>query len=161
MGFLLPAAPFTPTLLQLQHGAFGQAQRVTGRLALQRGDELLTGGIQALAAPGSRPDYVSEDLRALLPHPLETFTPNTIADVGDLETELAVVREVGWASVREELEVGLNAVAAPIRDHTGNVVAAMSVSGPAYRLEPSRFELVAEMTIASAAAVSRRLGHVG
>lgn len=103
----------------------------------------------------------AEDLRALLPHPLETFTPNTIADVGDLETELAVVREVGWASVREELEVGLNAVAAPIRDHTGNVVAAMSVSGPAYRLEPSRFELVAEMTIASAAAVSRRLGHVG
>jgi DNA-binding IclR family transcriptional regulator len=63
--------------------------------------------------------------------------------------------------VREELEVGLNAVAAPIRDHTGNVVAAMSVSGPAYRLEPSRFEFVAEMTIASAAAVSRRLGHVG
>jgi DNA-binding IclR family transcriptional regulator len=78
-----------------------------------------------------------------------------------LQAELVGVREAGWASVREELEIGLNAVAAPIRDHTGNVVAAMSVSGPAYRLELTRFDVVAEMTIASAAAVSRRLGHVG
>ena len=42
----------------------------------------------------------------------------------------------GWASVREELEVGLNAVAAPVRDSGGKIIAALSVSGPSYRLEP-------------------------
>jgi DNA-binding IclR family transcriptional regulator len=48
--------------------------------------------------------------------------------------ELALVRERGYAIAQEELERGLNAVAAPILDHTGQVVAAASIAGPAYRL---------------------------
>ena len=81
------------------------------------------------------PGYVRE----LLEHPLPTFTPNTIADAAALEAELVTVRATGWASVREELEIGLNAVAAPVRDSSGKVVAALSVSGPSYRLEPTWF----------------------
>ena len=93
--------------------------------------------------------------------PLPTFTENTVASASQLAAELARVRENGWASVSEELEVGLNAVAAPVRDSTGKAIAALSVSGPTYRLQPARYEVVAEMTIAAAAAISRRLGHTG
>ena len=52
----------------------------------------------------------------------------------------AEVRERGWASVREELEVGLNAVAAPVYDASAEVVAALSVSGPSYRLGEEAFD---------------------
>ncbi|BBY26779.1 IclR family transcriptional regulator [Mycolicibacterium sediminis] len=101
------------------------------------------------------------DVDDLVDDPLTVYTSNTIRDLAALRDELATVRDTGWASVREELEIGLNAVAAPVRDSTGNVVAALSVSGPAYRLEPLRFEVVAEMAVAAAAAVSRRLGYTG
>ncbi|PRC62597.1 IclR family transcriptional regulator, partial [Mycobacterium sp. ITM-2017-0098] len=67
-----------------------------------------------------------------------------------LEAELCAVRERGWASVTEELEVGLNAVAAPVFDVHGQVVAALSVSGPSYRLAVNRFDEVAKQTIATA-----------
>jgi DNA-binding IclR family transcriptional regulator len=106
-------------------------------------------------------DLTSDDVIDRMGDPLPTFTDNTIASAADLAAQLAVVRETGWASVTEELEVGLNAVAAPVRDNTGAVIAALSVSGPAYRLDPERFEVVAEMTVAAAAAISRRLGYLG
>lgn len=106
-------------------------------------------------------DLPPDEVDDLVDVPLTTFTPHTIADLATLRAELAGVREAGWASVREELEIGLNAVAAPVRDSTGKVVAALSVSGPAYRLETIRFDVVAEMATAAAAAVSRRLGHTG
>lgn len=97
----------------------------------------------------------------LLGPTLATFTDNTIADEAELAAELERVRDKGWASVCEELEVGLNAIGAPVRDSTGKVVAALSVSGPAYRLKPSRFEEVAAMTMLAATQISRRLGHLG
>lgn len=106
-------------------------------------------------------DLSPEQVVERMGDPLPTFTDNTVATAADLAAELAVVRDSGWASVREELEIGLNAVAAPVRDSTGKVIAALSVSGPAYRLEPERFEFVAEMSLAAAAAISRRLGFVG
>ena len=61
----------------------------------------------------------------------------------------------------EELEVGLNAVAAPVHDAHSQVIAALSVSGPAYRLGEERFEEVSTQTIAAADAISRRLGWIG
>lgn len=103
----------------------------------------------------------ADELRDRLGPTLATFTPNTIGDLATLRAELERANAVGWASVREELEVGLNAIGAPIRDHTGKVVAALSVSGPSYRLTEDRFEIVAEQTVAAAAAISRRLGLVG
>jgi DNA-binding IclR family transcriptional regulator len=106
-------------------------------------------------------DLPLDDVLDRMGDPLPTFTANTIASAAALAAQLAVVREAGWASVTEELEVGLNAVAAPVRDNAGGVIAALSVSGPAYRLNPERFEVVAEMTVAAAAAISRRLGYLG
>jgi DNA-binding IclR family transcriptional regulator len=80
--------------------------------------------------------------------------------VPQLLKELAEVRERGWASVTEELEVGLNAVAAPVRDANSQLVAALSVSGPSYRLGEEKFGEVAKQTIAAADAISRRMGWI-
>jgi DNA-binding IclR family transcriptional regulator len=60
----------------------------------------------------------------------------------------------------EEYEVGLNALAAPLRDHSGEVVAAVSVSGPSYRLTPESFPEVSARLLDAAVDVSRRLGHL-
>ena len=98
------------------------------------------------------------DVRNRLGTSLEAFTDNTIVTIDALQAELAATRKAGWASAREELEVGLNAVAAPVFDGNGHIAAALSVSGPAYRLEAADFEEVAKRTIAAADSVSRRLG---
>ncbi|MFI6041491.1 IclR family transcriptional regulator [Nocardia sp. NPDC051321] len=92
---------------------------------------------------------------------LEAYTANTLTKVADLAAQLVAVREHGWASVREELEIGLNAVAAPVFDSSGVIVAALSVSGPSYRLGPERFAPTAELAIASAVDISHRLGYFG
>lgn len=59
---------------------------------------------------------------------LPALTPHTIADAESLRAELAGVRERGWAMADQELEEGLRSVAAPIRDQTGEVVAAINVA---------------------------------
>jgi DNA-binding IclR family transcriptional regulator len=101
-----------------------------------------------------------DEVRNRLPATLESFTANTVVKLSDLERELVTARERGWASVVEELEVGLNAVSAPVYDAGTNMIAALSVSGPAYRFGPDRFSEVAKKTIAAAEAISRRLGWV-
>ena len=91
---------------------------------------------------------------------LAAFTDTTVSSTTELQEQLSQVRERGWASVSEELEVGLNAVAAPVYDANSQVVAALSVSGPSYRLGLERFEEVAKLTIDAADAISRRLGWI-
>jgi len=100
------------------------------------------------------------DLRERLAPHLESFTDETVTARADLEAELEMVRTRGWACVREELEVGLNAVAAPVYDADADVVAALSVSGPSYRLGEEDFDAIAERTMAAAASISRRLGWI-
>lgn len=68
------------------------------------------------------------------PGPLERLTPRTITSRRRLERELALVRRQGFAMALSELEAGLAAVAAPIFDGSGRCVAALSVSGPEFRL---------------------------
>lgn len=92
---------------------------------------------------------------------LERHAPRTITDAEGLRAELKRIRERGYGWATEELEVGLNAVAAPIRTYDGRVVAALSVSGPAYRLAEDRFGEVAATVVRAAAEVSRRMGHLG
>jgi DNA-binding IclR family transcriptional regulator len=92
---------------------------------------------------------------------LRQFTARTVTDPETLRAELARVRETGVARVCEEYEVGLNAVAAPVRDRFGAVVAAVSVSGPAYRLTPERMDEVVPTLVAGAAEISRRMGFRG
>jgi DNA-binding IclR family transcriptional regulator len=92
---------------------------------------------------------------------LERFTPSTITSRSKLLAELKLTRERGWASTNEELEIGLNAVAAPIRGAEGTVVAAVSVSGPAYRLTVDSFESVTKKLRAGADEISSRIGYFG
>jgi DNA-binding IclR family transcriptional regulator len=101
-----------------------------------------------------------DDVRDRLPATLEAFTASTVTSVDDLLAELADVRVRGWAGVTEELEVGLNAVAAPVFDADAHIVAALSVSGPSYRLGAEQFEWVAKQTSAAAQAISMRLGWI-
>lgn len=90
---------------------------------------------------------------------LQRFTEGTITSVERLEAQLQDVPRSGYVVSLEELEPGLNAVAAPIRDHLGVVIAALSVSGPAYRLTEERAREIAPTVVAAADDVSRRMGH--
>ncbi|MEU4572897.1 MULTISPECIES: IclR family transcriptional regulator [Nonomuraea] len=92
-----------------------------------------------------------------LPEVLDRFTPLTITDARLLG--LAEIRRRGWAFTVEELELGLNAVAAPVRGGDGAVVAAVSVSGPSYRLTPQRLPEVGEVMADGAREISQRIGH--
>ena len=99
------------------------------------------------------------DAGALLSEPLTRYTEHTLPDLEALERELVQVRERGWAATVEEYELGLNAIAAPLFDHDSAVVAAVSVSGPSYRLPPSVFPQLAPQLLRAAGEISRRLGH--
>lgn len=84
---------------------------------------------------------------------LEQLTEHTVVDRAALESELAVVRQRGWATTVEELEPGLLAVAAPVRDAHGDVIAALSVSAPAVRLPGDRLTNLGPLVAAAAAGV--------
>jgi IclR family acetate operon transcriptional repressor len=91
---------------------------------------------------------------------LERATPRTITDRPLLERELDAVRRQGFATIVDELELGLAAVAAPIRDADG-VVAALSVAGPTARLGDARLGLLGRVAIEQAHTVSVQLGYEG
>jgi DNA-binding IclR family transcriptional regulator len=92
--------------------------------------------------------------------PLERATKRSIVDPAQLREQLEDVRRRGYAQTLEELEEGLNAVAAPVRQADGEVVAALSVSGPAFRLRPVDLPRIGRRTIEAADRISRRLGFV-
>jgi DNA-binding IclR family transcriptional regulator len=83
-----------------------------------------------------------------------------VTDPNELREQLELVRERGWAQTLEELEDGLNAVAAPVRGADGAVVAALSVSGPAFRMSSVDLPMIARLAVDSANAISQRLGFV-
>ncbi|MGH8917449.1 MAG: IclR family transcriptional regulator [Actinomycetes bacterium] len=95
----------------------------------------------------------------LMGRPLERFTPLTVTDPEILRRQLDEVTRRGWASAVEELELGMNAVAAPIRGYDSTVVAAISASGPTYRLGPGDLAEVARSVTAGADDISVQLGH--
>jgi len=101
-----------------------------------------------------------EEVERFLNSKLPQLTKYTITDPAKLREELQRVRELGYGVGLEELEEGLNAVAAPIRDYRGKVVAAISVSGPSFRLTREKIPEVAELTKRAADEVSRHLGYV-
>jgi IclR family transcriptional regulator, acetate operon repressor len=70
----------------------------------------------------------------------------------------AVVRD-GFATSIDELELGLSAMAAPVRGARGAVIAALSISGPSLRMTPERIEELQPLLISEARTLSRRLGH--
>lgn len=82
----------------------------------------------------------------------------TITDPAALRQQLARIREQGYALNLEESEVGAASAGAPVRDHTGEVVAALSVAGPRQRIE-DQLGAITHGVVEAAAAASRRLGH--
>jgi DNA-binding IclR family transcriptional regulator len=89
---------------------------------------------------------------------MPAYTDATITTKARLRRELAVVRECGYATAVDELEVGLTALAAPIRNAHGDVIASLSVSGPTFRLDAARIEEVLPDLLEAAGEVSHRLG---
>ena len=91
---------------------------------------------------------------------LTRYTPNTITEGAALKAELAGIRQKGYAIDDEEIEVGLRCVAAPIRDHTGRVTAAISVAAPVQRMSRKTVQATIPTVLAAAEAISRRLGYL-
>jgi DNA-binding IclR family transcriptional regulator len=106
--------------------------------------------------------YLSEaELAGCLAPPLQRFTDRTITSPAEFPRLLAAVRRRGYATAVDEFEAGLTAVAAPVRDAGGDVVASVSASGPSFRIPADRIPAIAESVRRAAAEVSRRLGWTG
>jgi IclR family transcriptional regulator, acetate operon repressor len=99
------------------------------------------------------------DAAELPPGRLTRRTSHTITSREALAADLAEVRRRGYAVTNEELEPGLVAVAAPVYRDGGNVVAALSVSGPATRLTKARIPAIAARSMTQANALSAVLGY--
>lgn len=120
-----------------------------------------------------RPLYAGCSMKVLLAHlpperieqviqrGLIRLTPLTIVDPDALRRDLAAIRAQGYSVTFGESHEGVHGVAAPIRDHTGQVVASLSVLGPAARIPRSRVPALVAQVVAAARDISRDLGHIG
>ncbi len=100
--------------------------------------------------------------RYLVAPGLTARTPHTVTDPEQFRVALARVRRQGWSLVSEELEEGLISVSAPVRDHTGAVVAAVASSSSTGRTTPGHLERhTVPLAVATADAISTDLGHRG
>ncbi|WP_410653575.1 IclR family transcriptional regulator [Amycolatopsis sp. cmx-4-54] len=97
--------------------------------------------------------------KRLLRRKLERFTPRTTVDPDELAAELERVAEDGYAACFEELELGMHAVAVPVLGPGGDVVAAMSASGPSYRLSKQRVRQIVRPLTEASADLSAQLGY--
>ena len=88
---------------------------------------------------------------------LARYTDNTITTPEDLRRELAKIRTDGYAVDRQEFEMGVKCVGAPVLDPDGRAVAAISIAGPAARITDERIPSLAEMVKAAADRISRDL----
>ena len=100
-----------------------------------------------------------EEIEEILAQEHPQLTPNTITDPEALARELQTVAAEGVAYDLEERNVGTCAVAAPVRDQLGKVIAAISVVAPTGRFGPAEKKSHAEAVKASAAALSAFLGY--
>lgn len=101
----------------------------------------------------------STELQKLLPQmTLRRFTPSTITNLQELEQHLQRVRKAGHAYDLEEHEPHIRCVAAPIWDHSGAVIASLSLTAPAVRMSVLRLRQLAPMIQEAGLQVSRELG---
>ena len=182
---LLELGNLVKARLDVREAAIGpmrELHRVTHQavnLSVRQGDEIVyiersyseRSGMQVVRAVGGRaPLHLTSVGKLFLAHDdpqrvrayatrtgLAGHTRNSITDVARLERELAHVRALGIARDDEELEPGVRCLAAGIFDDQGRLVAGLSVSAPADRLEESWLERVK----ATAAQISAELGYRG
>jgi DNA-binding IclR family transcriptional regulator len=100
-----------------------------------------------------------DELKASLAGGLERYTDRTIVDAQMLVQQLETVRSQGYAQTLEEHEVGLASVAAPIRALDGQVIAALTISGPNFRLNEHTIPSVTPHLMSAAAEISERNGY--
>jgi IclR family acetate operon transcriptional repressor len=155
--------------------------RETVNLAVLEGDEVVY--IEILESPqsfkmsshvGGR-DYphatsVGKAMLAFLPEKeverivhatgLPKRTDKTITSHGRLKEELAMIRQRGYAIDNGENEEGARCVGAPIFDHRGGVVAAVSVSGPAFRTSMKEIEELGLALLDVTSQISQKMGYV-
>ncbi|GAB3193800.1 IclR family transcriptional regulator [Nesterenkonia suensis] len=102
-----------------------------------------------------------DEFDRLMERGLDSFTGMTMTDPEVLRSELNTVRHRRWASAVAEWEQGINALAVPVRGKDGEVAAALSVTGPSFRLPESRFSELAELLAQEARALEVRMGFFG
>lgn len=138
-------------IVERQHGL-----RMSGELG-KRDDYHATSLGKAIAAYWPE---VETQLEALLAHgPLHRKTVHTIVDPLALRQELEATRARGYAVDNEESEVGVRCVAAPVLDHRGAVVAAVSVAGPVSRLSTARISSLGPKVVVAAQRISEAMGY--
>ena len=91
---------------------------------------------------------------------LRKLTPNTIDSLDDLTAELETIRREGFAFDREETYIGVQCLAAAVRDHSGKVVAAISISAPKHRMTPESKRLWKDALLRRTRELSEKLGYV-
>lgn len=101
-----------------------------------------------------------EELDAILSRPLTAYTNNTITSPEMLCDQLKIIRERGYSVDNEEYELGICAVAAPIFNRKGTVIAAIGGPSPTSRMTPERITEIAEAFKQVGQAISRRMGYV-
>jgi DNA-binding IclR family transcriptional regulator len=90
---------------------------------------------------------------------LKAVTPNTITTASQLKAELRAIRSRGFAVDNEEKEPGLRCVSAAVRGDSGKLLAALSVSGPAFRLTKERVPEIGRAVMQAAGELSYELGY--
>ena len=149
----------------------------TVNLSVRQGDEIIyverayseRSGMQVVRAIGGRAPLhltssgklflATDDPRAVRAYATRTglagHTRNSITDLARLERELSLVRARGYARDNEELELGVRCIAAAVRDDSGRVVAGLSLSAPADRMNDGW----AADLVAAAQHISQQLGY--
>ncbi|AWB91475.1 IclR family transcriptional regulator [Aeromicrobium chenweiae] len=98
------------------------------------------------------------EITAAVGTPLRPYTPTTVTTIKALLVDVDAVRRAGHAVAVDELEHGLTAVAAPLHNAHGDVIASLSVSGPTFRFDEERLADVVRSVVGTAQEVSERLG---
>jgi len=121
----------------------------------QRNPAYCTGvgkAILAFLAPEQIDSYIAQT-------PLKPFTRKTLTSGGELKTNLRQIVAQGYAVDDQEREEGVRCVAAPVRDHGGQVIAAISIAGPSIRVTKERIAELASHVLRAADEISAGLGY--
>jgi DNA-binding IclR family transcriptional regulator len=92
---------------------------------------------------------------------MRAMTSNTITSLFELKKELSAIRERGYSVDNEEIEEGVRCVGCVVRNFSGEPVAAVSISGPAFRLTQEKVPVLAIAVMAAAHGLSEELGFKG
>ena len=106
----------------------------------------------------SCPEFIQEYLKAA--SPLERYTDRTITDPEALLRELESIRQQGFSISDEDIDPGASSIAAPITDHTGNVIAAVSIASPATRFTEEDIQVRQKAVKEAARDISQQMMHL-